>query len=223
MSDEEERVPWEQIPDETPRAYAAFSVYRDMGAGRTLDGAYRQFRQQQARNRQETGTTNFARLTAPGAWTGWYTDNVWKERATKYDRHIERLARSQREEAHARDLEAHRERCRSLSIASSSAAIKLSAIGLKRVQAVLEAIDPVQYPDPDPAAEGLTDQQRLAAQKVIDDRNSIRSQFNTMKMGDIAHMLRLAANLGQVATNAEAQALAVVELLEALNAERSGS
>lgn len=78
MSD---RQPWEQQPGETPKAYQAFCVYRDMGTKRTLDGAH------QERARSAPGAHQGKR--ADGTWKRWSSQYRWVERAIAYDQHLD--------------------------------------------------------------------------------------------------------------------------------------
>lgn len=75
MGDTAKAQPWEQRPDESGRAYAAFVVYRDMGAKRNVPDAYRQ------------GTGRPQAKQASGVWNGWAKKYRWAERARAYDEH----------------------------------------------------------------------------------------------------------------------------------------
>jgi hypothetical protein len=73
--DDLEIKPWDRQEDETPSAWAAFQVYRDMAPHtRALRGAYRAAKGQ---DKQNIG----------GTWKRWYKDNQWQARALAYDRH----------------------------------------------------------------------------------------------------------------------------------------
>lgn len=78
MSD---RQPWEQQPGETPKAYQAFCVYRDMGAGRSLDAGYQQSIQRVSEGYQEK--------RASGAWRRWCNQHGWVARAIAYDKYLD--------------------------------------------------------------------------------------------------------------------------------------
>ena len=71
---------WEQQPHEPPRAFNAFTVYRDLGPKRTLREAFR----------QETGKES---AQPDGTWTRWYTDWQWSLRARAWDRELDALGR----------------------------------------------------------------------------------------------------------------------------------
>ena len=64
-------APWDHRPDETPRAYAAFAVYRDLGPGRSLNAAYR--------------SQGHARRSRSATWQGWFRTYEWAARAEAFD------------------------------------------------------------------------------------------------------------------------------------------
>lgn len=76
-----DRQPWEKQPEETPKAYQAFCVYRDMGTGRTVDGAY-QRRTMGAREAHQE-------KRADGTWKRWSSQHRWVERANAYDQYLD--------------------------------------------------------------------------------------------------------------------------------------
>lgn len=75
--------PWQRQPNETPKAYAAFAVYRDLGVGRSIDKAYAATR---AVQRQADGKS--ASRRASRYWMEWSTKYHWVERVTAYDDHL---------------------------------------------------------------------------------------------------------------------------------------
>lgn len=81
---QKEQVLWERLPGETPEAYGAFCVYRDLGPERGLDKAYR------ASKGRETGG-------APGRWNEWSRRWTWLARAEAYDDHLDALEMALRE------------------------------------------------------------------------------------------------------------------------------
>lgn len=69
--------PWDKRSDETPKAFAAFAVYRDMGTSRSLE-----------RVRQDVGKS-------PGSirqLERYSSAHAWVARAEAYDAHIDALA-----------------------------------------------------------------------------------------------------------------------------------
>jgi hypothetical protein len=71
MSEEVDRAPWEQLPDEPLPAYRRFLIYRNLGPGRSLDRAYEVKKGKKAR--------------VSGLWTRESTKYRWKDRATAWD------------------------------------------------------------------------------------------------------------------------------------------
>ena len=65
---------WERQDGESGKAYEAFAVYRDMGAGRTVSAVARQLRKSRA------------------LIDRWKRQWNWEERARAYDRELERAA-----------------------------------------------------------------------------------------------------------------------------------
>lgn len=109
---------WERRRDESDKAFAAFSIYRDLGAGRSIDAAYREHVvREQGQNRGETGagaTRAPAKAggRAPSHWQTWSARFAWPERAAAYDAHLDRQARRELEREHINHLEAFRGRMR---------------------------------------------------------------------------------------------------------------
>lgn len=85
---------WERLPNESARAYAAFVIYRDMGAVRSLDKAYHH-----ATGQQESGKR------APGRWTQWSVQHQWSDRAAAWDAMLRSRELAQREAAQAAEAE----------------------------------------------------------------------------------------------------------------------
>jgi hypothetical protein len=67
----------ERLPKESIRAYRAFCIYRDLGAARSLDKAWRGFQADQGKD-----ATSARR---PGHWADWSQKFDWFERAQAYD------------------------------------------------------------------------------------------------------------------------------------------
>jgi hypothetical protein len=85
----DDRRPWERRDDETDRAWAAFQLYRDMGAGkRSFAKAYQ----------ERYGKDSSAQ--APQFFRTWASEHQWYARATAWDRHLDALnIQAQEEEA----------------------------------------------------------------------------------------------------------------------------
>jgi hypothetical protein len=74
---------YEQREGETPKAYAAFCVYRDLGVNRTIDTAYCIV------SGIPTGSKQ-----APSHFRDWAASNEWVKRSGDYDRDLESARRS---------------------------------------------------------------------------------------------------------------------------------
>lgn len=77
---------WEQQPGETPAAWRAFCVYRDLGPGRSIDAAWKKHTGQQASLKR-----------AARRWFTWSVAYGWEARTREYDAHIERETRQRAE------------------------------------------------------------------------------------------------------------------------------
>jgi hypothetical protein len=75
----------ERLPGESIKAWAAFTIYRDLGtAGRSITAAWRK-------------STKRKRGEAPGRWDLWSRTFRWVERSAAYDGHLDDLQRAARE------------------------------------------------------------------------------------------------------------------------------
>jgi hypothetical protein len=74
---------WEQQPDESARAYAAFVAYRDLGSDRSVDAAYAAM----AGHREGPGGAPKGTKRAPGSYKKWSAKHRWAARARAYDEH----------------------------------------------------------------------------------------------------------------------------------------
>ncbi len=92
MKFKESQEPWLQRNGETAEAYAAFSVYRDLGPRRSIDKAYRQH----LGNKRATEVSELT-MRASGRWTTWSVIFAWQARAFAYDRHLARIEMAKRE------------------------------------------------------------------------------------------------------------------------------
>lgn len=107
-----ERRPWERLPEETPKAWRAFCVFRDLGPTRTL-----------ARAAQALGLRP-ASVRRLEEWSSRYR---WVERALAYDEWLDAQRRAEREAAVREMARRHAE---------------LAALLLERVRARVEALRP---------------------------------------------------------------------------------
>lgn len=73
------RLAWERQEDETPKAHAAFRVYLELGAGRTVAATAEKIR---------ASVVNTER---------WHRNHDWKSRALAFDQHTERVAQAARD------------------------------------------------------------------------------------------------------------------------------
>ena len=78
----------ERLPQESPRAYRAFCIYRDLGPDRSLDQAWKRF----CAASDPAKYRGSARR--PGHWAAWSQKYQWVERAEAYDDVIEEENRS---------------------------------------------------------------------------------------------------------------------------------
>ena len=121
---------------ETGRAWAAFCCYRDLGRGRSLLKAWRQWQEQRRQKGYERATDICA--TVPGRWVHWSRVHAWSERAVAYDAHLELLVREHDEAAHAAALAAFRERNRRAAVLTAEIALAV----LSRLAARLQSLRP---------------------------------------------------------------------------------
>jgi len=119
MADDRERKPWERRREESFRAYAAFCVYRNLGADRSLTLAVRQYLTLSTPNARATKAQSerarYLTHPTPGKylrnvrrrWGDWSRKHAWVARAEAYDAWI--LAESDRRSAEAAIAEADRQ------------------------------------------------------------------------------------------------------------------
>jgi hypothetical protein len=73
-----------RLAGESVKAWAAFTIYRDLGLDRTITLAWRKA------NKRKKGE-------APGRWEFWSRTHHWVERAAAYQEHLDALRRQARE------------------------------------------------------------------------------------------------------------------------------
>lgn len=124
----DDRRPWDRLENETPKAYAAFCVYRDLPTKRrSLDAAY-----VTAKGLQPDYSKR-----ASKAWTLWSAKYDWPARAAAHDDLLAELNRKRMEERHLADLEQYRNEIEKLNGVLMSASVK----GL---QLLVEKLDKLQ-------------------------------------------------------------------------------
>lgn len=100
MTTANEAYPWEQLPGESEKAYAAFLAFRDLGVGRSLEEAWRAYQKQQTKPKPKAKTKKTKKQqkvaksnTRPGSsFYGWVREHRWWERAKAWDYYTQRLA-----------------------------------------------------------------------------------------------------------------------------------
>lgn len=101
MKIEEADPPYDKRADgETGRAYHAYSLFRDLGAGRSINKAYDLFLKQ----RQDNGETTAGKRTAPRHWEEWSSVHEWQSRVASFDFALELKRREQAEAEHLEQL-----------------------------------------------------------------------------------------------------------------------
>jgi hypothetical protein len=90
-------TPWEPLPGESSKAYQAFCLYRDLGPGRSLDQASRDYH----RRPDEPGSGNQRKPRASGTIRGWALRWNWPGRAQAWDRELERVHYEKQKAANA--------------------------------------------------------------------------------------------------------------------------
>lgn len=78
--------PWEKHLGESRQAFHAFTHYRNMGAARSLDKAYREHCEGCAGKQKSN-------KRATGRWTAWFGEWHWAQRAEAFDADQDRQAR----------------------------------------------------------------------------------------------------------------------------------
>jgi hypothetical protein len=87
---------WDRLPGESPKAYRAFCVYRDLGPGRCLDQASRSYHQRQ--RAEADGTQPGRQPRASGTIRRWAERWNWSVRAMAWDQELEQVKRKKQVE-----------------------------------------------------------------------------------------------------------------------------
>lgn len=116
-----DRKPWEQLPEETSRAYKAFKAFLDAGPGRESLATYRNFTGKKA-----------ASGCPPGYWSTWLKAYNWYERARAYDAEIDRKLHEEtiesRKKEHAAKLEQFRKAHEQLGIGGLEVSMRATKV-----------------------------------------------------------------------------------------------
>ena len=197
---ESKPIAWERMRDESAQAYAAFCLYRDMGSARSLDRAY-------ALHVERVNAEGGRQLSVnrvSGRWNEWCQENVWVERVAAYDLDCERRRRQQaereREAQYTQELEEYRARQKQMAIAAQRAALTLMDLSSRRLNKILVAVNAGAAPGASPA--------QLAAAELA---------LNEIPVKALPNFFRAVAAMAEAGTNAEAQALGLMELMKALD------
>ena len=90
---------WEKNPGESGTAFAAFCVYRDLGAERNIrkavDYALVRCGEKSASEKDEFEKNSGVRGKRYGVWRNWSTRFRWRERALDYDCYMEKLKQAE--------------------------------------------------------------------------------------------------------------------------------
>jgi hypothetical protein len=145
-----EKIPWDKpIPGESAKAYEAFSIYRDMGVGRSLDSAWWSSTDT-GKKGEEKGTKK-----APGNWKKWSTQNKWRSRCKAYDDRQAEIKRRIKEEEGTdqyrteirEDLQLRRERIKALRQEQWEIGCKLQELAKAGIKALSKTPDKMSGAD----------------------------------------------------------------------------
>ena len=140
-----EELPWNElilgdspILDESAKAYEAFSIYRDMGASRSIDSAWWSSTDE-GKKGGEKGTKQ-----APGNWKKWSTKYKWRSRCKAYDDRQVDIKRKIKEEEEGEqyrieireNLRIRRERLKALKDEQWDIGCKLQELGKTGIKAL---------------------------------------------------------------------------------------
>jgi hypothetical protein len=98
-------APWEHLPGESAKAYAAFCLYRDLGPHRSLDETSRQYHAQPASD--EDRQPRRPKRRASGLVRRWAERWDWSGRALAWDHEVEQGKQKKQLEAIAEMAERH--------------------------------------------------------------------------------------------------------------------
>lgn len=121
---------YERQPEESAKAYEAFCLYRDMGAGRSVDAAWRSFQEKQGANRGQIGG-KIGR--APTGWWRWSSEYQWVRRAEEWDAEQDRQKREEARQTRIAEVEAYRQRVVSEAQEIAEGALQLVRLGMDAI------------------------------------------------------------------------------------------
>jgi hypothetical protein len=98
-------APWEQLPGESSKAYAAFCLYQNLGSRRSIEEASRVYHGQSGQPGNKTAAGR--RRCASGQIRLWAERWNWSARARAWDQELERLKWSKQVEALSEMAERH--------------------------------------------------------------------------------------------------------------------
>ncbi len=98
-------MPWDPLPGESAKAYAAFCLYRDRGPRRTLDEASRRYHAPPGQVDNPTASARPSR--ASGTLRAWAERWQWSARALAWDQELERVKSMAQREAVQEMAERH--------------------------------------------------------------------------------------------------------------------
>lgn len=123
----DEPRPWDRLEDETPRAYAAFCVFRDLGPDRKICEAVR---------------IHYAGKRCRAIVDEWAHAHGWDERVRAYDAHCQRLA----EEATAAAVAAEAAKLEAERIEAKRERVAAARLAVTRARQALDATPADQIP-----------------------------------------------------------------------------
>lgn len=150
----DETQPWDKLPGESTRAYAAFLLYLNLAPNsRSIARAYRA---KGGRTGEEQGRSRGGR--APSHWEAWASSFDWITRANAWDAHLLRESLRKAEIDHEQQIREYHERERQLAIVQQRLALQIHL----RLHRVLESLPPVERD-----ANGYLDVNRLLPPALI--------------------------------------------------------
>lgn len=145
-----EETPWDRrMQGETAKAYDAFSIYRDMGTGRSVESAWWSSTDEY-KNGEKKGEK-----TVPGYWKNWATKFKWRSRCEAYDDRQAEVKRKIKEEEASdqyrievrENLRIRRERIKALKTEQWQIGCELQELGKAAIKALAKTPDKMSGAD----------------------------------------------------------------------------